>query len=114
MNRNVSAQFATLGLSVLMCGIALPAQVVSPEVTCAPTLRTKVEPKYTEEAFQAGITGKAVLFLKVDRNGVPTQVRLIKWSGITAGEINRVGAAAAEISGRHAVEAALNARCCHQ
>ncbi len=69
------------GFYALLFGIVLPAQVASAEVTAPPTLKTRVEPKYTAEALRAGITGKAMLFVKVDRNGVPAEVKLLRWDG---------------------------------
>ena len=83
MRHNTLSKLAVLAawFSSLVFEIALPAQVASPEITSAPAVRTRVEPKYTGAAFQAGITGKAILFVKVDKNGVPTQVKFIRWSG---------------------------------
>ena len=75
------AALATLCSSMLIFEIALAAQDPSPEASYASMLKTKVEPKYTEQAFQAGLTGKVILLVKVDRNGIPTQVRFLKWSG---------------------------------
>ena len=73
--RNLCAYAILLGLSV--CS----AQVASPEATIPPKLKSKVEPTYTEQARRAGITGKAVILVKGDRNGVPTELRFIKWIG---------------------------------
>ena len=79
MTYNVANLVVLFGISVLGFGITLPAQVVSPEATIAPALKSRVEPN-TEEALRAGISGNATVFVKVDKNGVPTEVKLVKWS----------------------------------
>lgn len=81
MGHSPFLKLATLGLSVLMFGIALPAQVVFPETIFGPRLRTRVEPKYTKQALQAGIIGRVTVFVKVNKDGVPTEVRFLGWSG---------------------------------
>ena len=69
-----------LGQPVPLLGAGCPAGV-SPEATVPARLKSKVEAKYTQEAFEASLTGTALLNLKVDENGVPVQVKLVKWTG---------------------------------
>ncbi len=66
--------------------LASLAVAQNPEAQVAPALRVRVEPKYTAEAFQASVVGKAILTVKVDANGVPTDVRFVRWIGKNGGD----------------------------
>ena len=76
--RRWNYRFAVLSVLILTFSIVGAAQNFG-ETTAPPALKTKVQPKYTQQALQAGITGKAVLLVKVDANGVPVDVRFVEW-----------------------------------
>ena len=64
-----------------VCSTLSFAQVFSPETTMPPSVRLRVEPHYTQAAYDAGLTGWAILSVTVDRNGVPTDVHCHQWLG---------------------------------
>ena len=76
-----SRKFALLFVPLLsVLAVTLPA-AQNPERRTSPAIRSRVEPTYTEPALRAGITGTVTLFVKVDKNGVPAEVKVIKWTG---------------------------------
>jgi TonB family protein len=79
MLRKFSALAIVLALPPLSLGANCPAGVTSPEATVPARLKSNIEPKYTQEALQSGVTGTALLGVKVDENGVPVEVKVLKW-----------------------------------
>jgi TonB family protein len=67
-------------VAALVFGTALIAQVPGPETTTAPAVKARVEPKYTKEALEAGVTGTAMLTVRVDKTGMPTSIN-VRWKG---------------------------------
>ena len=61
--------------------LAAMAMAQNPEANVSLMVKTRVEAKYTAEAFQASVVGKVMLFVKVDANGVPTEVKFVRWTG---------------------------------
>ena len=48
----------------------------------APTLISKVEPEYSEEARKAKFQGTVVLYLVVDEKGLPRDLRVVRALGL--------------------------------
>ena len=75
--------FRTLSVGVMLVAILAPLSAfqepykVGGDVT-SPTVSTKVDPKYTQEAKAAKVEGAVTLKLVVDRNGVPRDIEVVK------------------------------------
>jgi len=74
MRLSLRFAFALVALAAI-----LPAQ--NPEASVAPHIKSRVEPRYTSEALQAGLIGKVLLSVRVDANGAPTEVKFLRWIG---------------------------------
>ncbi|HTS48838.1 MAG TPA: energy transducer TonB [Bryobacteraceae bacterium] len=67
--------------ALALAALAAIAPAQNPEAMVAPAIRSRVQAKYTSEALEAGLIGKVLLSVKVDANGVPTEVKFLRWTG---------------------------------
>ena len=56
----------------------LPFHIVSEEGLVPPRLLKQVEPKYTDEALDAGIQGELVVEILIQKDGTPLPIRLVR------------------------------------
>jgi TonB family protein len=78
--RNVSLSAVFLLVAPSTFGLAQISSAGSepPPYDTPPTLLHQEQGRYTAEARQANISGKVILLLNVDRNGLPSHVHVVK------------------------------------
>jgi TonB family protein len=59
----------------------LPHHFASPDEIIKPVVQFKVEPEYSQEAREARINGRAVVWFIVGVDGVPSDIRVLEGLG---------------------------------